>query len=58
MFRAEDDRAKLDDEVAVQREVTRVSLAGVDGIVLAGSGAIREHGLIEHPTDAVPDRLG
>ena len=40
-------------EVAVQREVARVALAGVDGFALAGSGAIREHGMIERPTEDV-----
>lgn len=42
-----------DREVAVQREVTRIALAGVDGFALAGSGAIREHGVIERPTEDV-----
>lgn len=42
-----------DREVAVQREVARVALAGVDGFALAGSGAIREHGMIERPTEDV-----
>lgn len=37
--------SKQDREVAVQREVTRIALAGVDGFALAGSGAIREHGM-------------
>lgn len=40
-------------EVAVQREVARVALAGVEGFALAGSGAIREHGIIERPTEDV-----
>jgi hypothetical protein len=42
-----------DREVAVQREVARIALAGVDGFALAGSGAIREHGVIERPTEDV-----
>ncbi len=37
----------------MQREVTRIALAGVDGFALAGSGAIREHGLIDRPTEDV-----
>ena len=38
-----------------QREVTRIALIGVKeaGFVLAGSGAIREHGIIERPTEDV-----
>jgi hypothetical protein len=40
-------------EVAVQREVARIALAGVDGFALAGSSAIREHGVIERPTEDV-----
>jgi hypothetical protein len=43
------------DETDVQREVTRIALAGIDqaGFALAGSGAIREHGLIDRPTEDV-----
>ena len=47
------DRPEQDREVAVQREVARIALAGVDGFALAGSGAIREHGMIERPTEDV-----
>ena len=43
----------LERDVAVQREVTRIALAGVDGFALAGSGAIREHGMIDRPTEDV-----
>lgn len=41
--------------VEVQREVTRIALAGIEhfGFVLAGSGAIREHGVIDRPTEDV-----
>jgi Nucleotidyl transferase AbiEii toxin, Type IV TA system len=42
-----------DQAVAVQREVARIALAGVDGFALAGSGAIREHGMIDRPTEDV-----
>lgn len=37
----------------MQREVARIALAGVDGFALAGSGAIREHGMIDRPTEDV-----
>lgn len=47
------DRPEQAREVAVQREVARIALAGVDGFALAGSGAIREHGMIERPTEDV-----
>ena len=47
------DRPEQAREVAVQREVARIALAGVDSFALAGSGAIREHGLIERPTEDV-----
>ncbi|SPT53652.1 Nucleotidyl transferase of uncharacterised function (DUF1814) [Actinomyces bovis] len=38
-----------------QREVTRIALAGIAeaGFVLAGSGAIRAHGVINRPTEDV-----
>jgi hypothetical protein len=38
-----------------QREITRVALRSLDGtsFVLAGSGAIREHGLVDRPTEDV-----
>jgi hypothetical protein len=42
-----------DREVAAQREVARIALAGVGGFALAGSGAIREHSVIERPTEDV-----
>ena len=45
--------SEQDREVAVQRQVARIALAGVDGIALAGSGAIREHGMIDRPTEDV-----
>lgn len=42
-------------ETDVQREVTRIALAGVEqaGFALAGSGAIREHGVTDRPTEDV-----
>lgn len=40
-------------DLAVQREVARIALAGVQGFALAGSGAIREHGVIDRPTEDV-----
>jgi hypothetical protein len=33
--------------------VTRIALASVEGFALAGSGAIREHGVIDRPTEDV-----
>jgi hypothetical protein len=38
-----------------QREVTRIALSGIAGFgfALAGSGAIREHGVIDRPTEDV-----
>lgn len=39
-----------------QRRITRLALGAVDdeaGFVLAGSGAIREHGLIDRPTEDI-----
>lgn len=47
------DRPDQEREVAVQREAARVALVGLTGFALAGSGAIREHGLIERPTEDV-----
>lgn len=43
------------DSVEVQRRVTRIALAGIAhaGFALAGSGAMREHGVIERPTEDV-----
>lgn len=40
-------------EAALQREVARIALAVVDGFALAGSGAIREHGVMQRPTEDV-----
>lgn len=40
-------------EIAIQREVARVALAATEGFALAGSGAIREHGIIDRPTEDV-----
>jgi hypothetical protein len=42
-------------DVEFQREVTRIALAGIEqaGFALAGSGAIREHGVIDRPTEDV-----
>lgn len=42
-----------DPDLPMQREVARIALAGVDGFALAGSGAIREHGIIDRPTEDV-----
>ncbi len=39
--------------MAAQRRVTKIALAGVVGFALAGSGAIREHGIIDRPTEDV-----
>lgn len=39
--------------MAAQRTVARVALDSVDGFALAGSGAIREHGVIDPPTEDV-----
>jgi hypothetical protein len=38
-----------------QREITRMALRSLDGtsFVLAGSGAMREHGLVDRPTEDV-----
>jgi hypothetical protein len=42
-------------ELELQREVTRVALeaSGSSGFALAGSGAIREHGVIDRPSEDV-----
>jgi len=40
-------------DTAAQRDVTRIALASVEGFALAGSGAIREHGVIDRPTEDV-----
>jgi hypothetical protein len=44
-----------DDELAFQREVTTVLLENLSrhGFVLTGSGALREHGIINRPTEDV-----
>jgi len=43
------------DVLTAQREITRLALRSLDGtsFVLAGSGAIREHGLVDRPTEDV-----
>ena len=45
----------MSDAEEPQREITRVALRSLDGtsFVLAGSGAIREHGLVDRPTEDV-----
>ncbi len=42
-------------DVSAQRELTRIALSVLasDGFVLAGSSAIREHGLIDRPTEDI-----
>lgn len=40
-------------DTAAQREVARIALDSVEGFALAGSGAIREHGMIDRPTEDV-----
>ena len=40
-------------DAAAQRDVTRIALASVEGFALAGSGAIREHGVTDRPTEDV-----
>lgn len=40
-------------DVAAQREVTRTVLARLQGFALAGSGAIREHGVTDRPTEDI-----
>ena len=40
-------------DTAAQREVARIALDSVEGFALAGSGAIREHGVIDRPTEDV-----
>jgi hypothetical protein len=42
-------------ELELQREVTRIALeaSGSSGFALAGSGAIREHGVIDRPSEDV-----
>lgn len=42
-----------DREIAMLREIARIALASVDGFALAGSGAIRQHGVIERPTEDI-----
>lgn len=45
----------MSEQVEIQRDVTRLALAAVaeSGFALAGSGAVREHGLIDRPTEDV-----
>ena len=45
----------MNDDEELQRELTRVALAALEGraFVLAGSGAIREHGLVDRLTHDV-----
>ena len=45
----------LSEAEELQREITRLALRSLDGtsFVLAGSGAIREHGLVDRPTEDV-----
>ena len=40
---------------ALQREITRTALESLDGtrFALAGSGAIREHGIVDRPTEDI-----
>lgn len=40
-------------DAAAERDVARIALASVDGFAPAGSGAIREHGVIDRPTEDV-----
>lgn len=40
-------------DAAAQRDVARIALDSVEGFALAGSGAIREHGVIDRPTEDV-----
>ena len=42
----------MSDEQELQREITRAALIALDGrgFALAGSGAIREHGIVDRPT--------
>lgn len=40
-------------DTAAQRTVARIALDSVEGFALAGSGAIREHGVIDRPTEDV-----
>jgi hypothetical protein len=51
--RADSNLVSTDEEL--QRDVTRVALRALDGtaFALAGSGAIREHGIIDRPTQDV-----
>ena len=45
----------MSDAEEPQREITRLALRSLDGtgFALAGSGAIREHGLVDRPTEDV-----
>ena len=48
-------RSEVPDSLVFQRFVTRVALAAIGhaGFVLAGSGAVREHGIIDRPTEDI-----
>jgi hypothetical protein len=45
----------MSNEVGFQREIARLAPAGIgpSGFALAGSGAIREHGVTDRPTEDV-----
>ena len=45
----------MSDEEELQRDITRAALRALDGtrFALAGSGAIREHGIIDRPTEDI-----
>lgn len=45
----------MSDEKELQRELTRVALDALDGhaFALAGSGAIREHGIVDRATQVI-----
>ncbi|MFT4164015.1 MAG: nucleotidyl transferase AbiEii/AbiGii toxin family protein [Microlunatus sp.] len=47
------DHLDSDRQLALQRQVARIALARVQGFALAGSGAIREHGVTDRPTEDV-----
>lgn len=47
------DDAASNRDLEVQRQVARIALASVEGFALAGSSAIREHGIINRPTEDV-----
>lgn len=49
------DVGPIDDQTELQRDVARIALAAIrqSGFALAGSGAIREHGVIDRPTEDI-----